>query len=317
MNPGPVRRPAVAGGFYPSDPDVLRAMVDRLLAAAVAEAEAARSAAATAAATGGPSAAEPSGEPPRALAGPLLGLLVPHAGLVFSGLVAAHAWRLLASDPPGTAVLLGTNHTAGWLRGIGTWDAGAWDSPLGPVQVDEELAGAIAGLGPGFCVDRAAHDDEHSLEVQMPFLRRVAPAMRIVPLAVSTGTGAAARDVGERLGTFLGERLAAGERIVIVASTDAAHYPAARDAERATEALLPPLLALDPVGLAGREASLVTAGIPGLRCGMCGIEPSVVGLAALRALGATRGELLAAATSADAGGDPRRTVGYIAAAFRA
>ena len=302
MNPGLVRHPAVAGGFYPNDPDVLRAMVDRLLAAATAEALAAQAPAAEA--------------HPRALAGPLLGLLVPHAGLVFSGLVAAHAWRLLATDPPDTTVLLGTNHTAGWLRGIGAWDAGGWDSPLGRVQVDEGLAGAIAGLGPGFCVDRAAHDDEHSLEIQLPFLRRVAPAMRIVPLAVSTGTGAAARELGERLGRFLGERLVAGARIVLVASSDAAHYPAARDAERATEALLPPMLALDPVGLAEREERLVRAGIPGLRCGMCGIEPSVVGLAALRALGATRGELLAAATSADAGGDPRRTVGYIAAAFR-
>lgn len=308
MNPGPVRRPAVAGGFYPSDPDVLRAMVDRLLAAAVTEATAPGAKAAE---------AEGSGRPPHAPAGRLLGLLVPHAGLVFSGLVAAHAWRLLASDPPGTAVLLGTNHTAGWLRGIGVWDAGAWASPLGRVQVDEGLAGAIAGLGPGFCVDRAAHGDEHSLEVQLPFVGRVAPAMRIVPLAVSTGTGAAARELGGQLGRLLGERLAAGERIVLVASSDAAHYPAARDAERATEVLLPPLLALDPVGLAEREQALVTAGIPGLRCGMCGIEPSVVGLAALRALGATRGELLAAATSADAGGDPRRTVGYIAAAFRA
>jgi len=298
MNFELVRQPAVAGGFYPDDPDVLRAMVDGLLSAVRDEVAA-------------------PGAPARTRAGRLAGLLVPHAGLAYSGLVAAHAWRLLATDPPDTAVLLGTNHAAGWLRGIGAWDAGAWNSPLGRVQVDEGLAGAIAGLGPGFSVDRAAHSDEHSLEVQLPFLRRVAPATRIVPLAVSTGTGAAAREVGQRLGRLLAERRAAGERIVLVVSSDAAHYPAARDAERATEVLLSPLLALDPVGLAEREEGLVTAGIPGLRCGMCGIEPSVVGLAALRALGATRGELLAAATSADAGGDPRRTVGYIAAAFRA
>jgi AmmeMemoRadiSam system protein B len=93
-----------------------------------------------------------------------------------------------------------------------------------------------------------------------------------------------------------------------------AHYPAARVAERVTAALLPHILGLTPEALVEAEAHLVRAE-PGVSCGMCGIEPAVLGLAALRAMGVRPGVALAAATSADAGGDPRRTVGYLAVAF--
>ncbi len=296
-----VRAPAVAGTFYPGSPGELRDLVDAAFDAA-ARLPSARAAA----------AAHP---------GLPLGILVPHAGLVYSGVPAAAAWASLLDPLPGpgvpdpVVVILGTNHGAGWLDGVGAWETGAWATPGVVSVVDDGLASDIVDLGRPFSVDRDAHRREHSIEVQLPLLATVTPAARFVPLAVSTGTGAAAIEAGLRLGRLLGERLAAGDRVVLAISTDMAHYPPTRACARATEALLPAILDLDPVQLADLERGLRDAGIRGLACGMCGIEPAVLGLAALRAMGATSGTALAASTSADAGGPPDSTVGYLAVRF--
>ena len=264
--------------------------------------------------------------PPAPASGPsptsIAGLLVPHAGLAFSGPVAAAGWRLLDPGRPGavrqspaTIVVLGTNHRAAWLDGIAAWETGAWRTPLGDTEVDGDLAEAIVGLGPPFGIDRTAHLGEHSIEVQLPFLQVLLPDVRVVPLAVAVGTGPRAVTAGEALGRLLAGRRTAGDRLLVAISSDMAHYPADADCARATAALLPPILDVDAAALARQERAVVARGLPGLVCGMCGIEPAVVGLAALRAMGATRGVRLAAATSADAGGPPERTVGYLAAAF--
>jgi AmmeMemoRadiSam system protein B len=370
----PVPRPAaVAGLFYPGGGGALRALVDDLLVAAD----------------------EGLPIPPELAGASLVGVFVPHAGLVYSGLVAAAAWRLLrtvagadaagadvaaagraaaavdaggaaaavdaggaaaaidaggaaaAVDAGGAAaaagavadasthgaaagaagagadnrnagaptiVLLGTNHGAAWLTGVGAWDGGPWRTPLGDVAVDGGLIADVIGLGPPFVADAACHQGEHSIEVQAPFPQVVAPRARIVPLAVGTGTGERAIEAGERLGRLLAERRAAGDPVVLAISTDMAHYPRAAVAERITATLLPRLLELDPAGLAEAEAR-VRWEEPGASCGMCGIEPAVLGLAALRAMGVEQGVALASATSADAGGDPGRTVGYLAVGF--
>lgn len=298
----PRRPPAVAGLFYDDDPADLGRFVDELLLVAGEEAGTA----------GG-------GLPTLDSVPPLTGILVPHAGLVYSGRVAAAGWRLLragreAATP--TVVLLGTNHGAGWLTGVGVWDGGPWGTPLGDVEIDGELAGEVVALGPPFEADARCHLGEHSLEVQLPFLRRVAPGARIVPLSVGTGTGDRAIEAGERLGILLARHRATGASIVLAISSDMAHYPRAPVAERVTATLLPHLRSLDPAGLAAAEAR-VRWDEPRTSCGMCGIEPAVLGLAALRAMGAGPGVTLAAATSADAGGDPGRTVGYLAIAYPA
>lgn len=304
----PVRRPAVAGSFYPADQDELCQLVDGLLANA-----------------------RPPDDAVAAVEAGLAGILVPHAGLSYSGHVAAFAWRLAAGVPPGnerssaaggampfgatTVVLLGTNHSCGWLDGVGAWDAGAWLTPLGEVELDESLAAEIVALGPPFAVDRDAHRSEHSLEVQLPFVRRALPGARIVPLAIGTGRGDLAVRAGDLLGTLIAERRATGADVRLAISTDMAHYPPAAIAAKVTDELASIILALDPTGLARREADIASSDLRGVVCGMCGIEPTVVGLAALRAMGVQRGVRLAAATSADAGGPSVRTVGYLAAAF--
>jgi hypothetical protein len=292
---GPVRPPAVAGSFYPARTDRLRGLIDALLE------EAGRQA--------GSGAVDESA---RAL-GPR-GLLLPHAGLDYSGLVAAAGWRLLPSEVA-TVVLLGTNHGAAWLDGIGVWEAGTWRTPLGGTPVDEDLAAAIVDLGRPFGIDRAAHLGEHSIEVQLPVLQTLLPEARIVPLAVAAGTGPGAVAAGEALGELLARRRAGGERLLLAISSDMAHYPGADDAARVTATLLPHILEVDARTLSWIDRAVAETGIPGLVCGMCGIEPAVVGLAALRAMGCGRGIPVARATSADAGGPADRTVGYLAVAF--
>ena len=298
-----VRMPSVAGEFYPAAGDRVSRVVRDLFAETRWLAG---------------DAARLSPERPT-------GLLVPHAGLVYSGVVAAAGWARLDArgDVAGDTaraplvVILGTNHGAGWLQGVAASSAAAWRTPCGDVPVDEELVAAIVDLGPPFMVDEDAHEREHSIEVQLPLLHEVAPRASIVPLAVSAGTGHPAIAAGRRLGELLARRRADGAPIVLAISSDMAHYPPVEACEEVTEALWPPIRTLDAVGLASREIALRNARIPGLVCGMCGIQPTVLGLAALRALGATAGVRIAAATSADADGPRDRTVGYLAVAFTA
>ena len=283
-----VRLPAVAGAFYPARPEGLRQLVEACLTAA--------------------------GEP--AVGARPIGALVPHAGLVYSGSIAAAGWRALlrdTGDEP-TIVILGTNHSA-WFDGVAVFEDGAWQTPLGEVPVDADVALQILALGEPFAANRAAHRSEHSIEVQLPIVASLRPHARIVPCSVAAGTGHQAVDAGRRLGSLLAALRAGGREVLLAISTDMAHYPAHDESVRVTERLAPSIVALDPVALAVLERSETRSGVRGMACGMCGIQPSVLGLAALRAMGAAGGTVVGAATSADAGASPDRTVGYLAVAF--
>ena len=158
-------------------------------------------------------------------------------------------------------------------------------------------------LGAPFGADTRCHLGEHSLEVQLPFVARLAPGARIVALSVGAGTGPRAIEAGERLGRLLAERRSAGRGNPPRDQQRHGPLPAGGGRERVTAALLPHVVGLDPENLATAEAGLVRRE-PGVSCGMCGIEPTVLGLAALRAMGVRPGLALAAATSADAGRRP-------------
>lgn len=288
---GSIRPPAIAGTFYPGDPAVLGSRVVDLLRQATGRAK------------------EPGAATP-------VGLVVPHAGIAYSGAVAAAGWAALQGAPPDTVVIAGTNHFAGGLRSMAVWPDGAWRTPLGDVDIDTGLSGRIVALGKPFAVDREAHLEEHSIEVQLPFLARACPSSRFVPLLVACASVQACVAAGESLGRLLAEVRAGGSSVALVASSDFAHYPDERGARDVNRRLVPLISAIDPDAVAAEEDAIRRSRVRGLSCGLCGLEPVLFALAAFRAMGLAPGRLLAEATSADVpGGDRFRTVGYATIAF--
>jgi AmmeMemoRadiSam system protein B len=182
-----MRHPAVAGMFYPRSESECRRLLDECLANAQAPQEAA------------------------------VGGIVPHAGWVFSGPTAAKVIRALPSDLR-DVVLFGAVHLRG-VPGPALYPRGAWWTPLGPVEVDEELGKEICeACGDLLAQDAEAHEGEHSIEVQVPFLRYRFPAARIVPIAVPPCQSAA------ELGSRIGRTLAGRPGVAVLGSSDLTHY---------------------------------------------------------------------------------------------
>jgi hypothetical protein len=269
-----VRRAAVAGSWYPGAEKALAAEVDAYLAAA-GKAE---------------------------VAGRLVGLVSPHAGLRYSGPVAAHGYSLLRGGGARTVVLVGPSHRAAF-DGVAVQAAGAWATPLGRAPVDEAVAQALLAADPTLFEDAAVHRDEHSLEMQMPFLQRVVPGLRIVPMLM----GSQSRAEVDALAGALARALA-GREVLLVASSDLSHYQPATVANRLDAAVVEAVARLDDEALMARlEARHNVA---------CGGGPVVAVMRAARALGATRATVLKYGDSGDVGErDKSHVVGYLSAAL--
>jgi MEMO1 family protein len=265
-----IRQPAVAGRFYPANPERLRAEVESYLAAP----------------------ADVATEPKiRAL-----GCVVPHAGYMYSGHVAGAVYRRL--ELPQRFVILCPNHT-GMGEPLAIMSQGAWDTPLGEAEIDEELAEESKRRMPLLSEDNEAHRSEHALEVQLPFLQVLAPGFRFVPIAVGTSNF----EVLSALGVALGNTLAQlRERVLIIASSDMNHYESDSITRVKDRRAIDQLLALDARGLYDviRDGNI----------SMCGYGPAVAMLTATRKLGATQAELIRYATSGDISGDKDMVVGY-------
>jgi AmmeMemoRadiSam system protein B len=267
-----VRAPAVAGRFYPASATELTEQVTGFLHAARGHA------------------------PRRACA-----VMAPHAGYVYSGGVAGKVFG--AVDVPRRVILLGPNHTGRGAR-VSVMASGSWQVPGARVPVDEELATAILAASPLAQPDRAAHEHEHSLEVEVPFLVARQPALRIVPVVLGVLSASEAVAFGQALHRAVTHVLAAhaGEDVLVVASSDMSHYLPDDTARRVDQTALAPLLAFDPEGL---YRTVVEHDIS-----MCGFIPATAMLAYAREANAARPELVAYATSAEAFGDKSRVVGY-------
>ena len=195
----------------------------------------------------------------------LRAIIVPHAGLVYSGAIAALAFAQVAAErPPAHVVILGVDHH-GLARGAAV-SVRPWETPLGPVAPDEELAARIAR--PPVAVDEAAHRLEHSIEVELPFLQYVVPAPRHVPIMVRFGPFDYLRSVGERVRDGI-----ADHDVLLIASTDFSHYVPAVEAERLDRLAIDEILRRDAGGL---YRTVVDRGIS-----MCGVAPTTALLAAL------------------------------------
>jgi len=267
-----IRRPAVAGTFYPADPEALEQELDGLIRGR----------------------RPPVGPAARAL-------LVPHAGYIYSGRIAAETY--LAAGLRRRVVILGPNHT-GDGEPIAVMAEGSWSTPLGAAPIDAPLAAAILERCPGARADHAAHRREHSLEVQVPFLQRLAAPFTFVPVCVGTQRLPALLDLGRAIAAAIA---AFGCDALLVLSSDMSHYVPAPVAERQDRKALERVLAIDPEGL---HRVVLRDDIS-----MCGMAPAVAGIEAARRLGATAARLIAYGNSGERSGDFAAVVGYAGVAI--
>ena len=260
-----IRHPVVAGQFYPASASQLKAMIKTLVDEEVEKRE-------------------------------VIGLVSPHAGYVYSGPVAgAVISRIKFKD---TFIIIGPNHT-GRGKPLSIMTEGVWQTPLGDIAIDSELGKRILTSSSHLQEDDAAHQYEHSLEVQLPFLQYFRPDIRIVPITLAYGSRAAYREIGREIARAVREL---PREVVIMASSDMTHYESQESAQQKDQQAIDAILRLDEDELLRRVEELDIS--------MCGYAPTVCLISAAKELGATAAELVRYQTSGDITGDYSSVVGY-------
>lgn len=278
---GRVRPSALAGSWYPADPVELAAMVDGFLEAV------------------GPVDGDP------------IALVVPHAGYVYSGPVAAHGFKQLEGGETDVAVIIASDHQSPLSNPISVWAEGGFETPLGVVPVDAELAEALVAADPRIKSDPAPHQAEHPIEIELPFLQRVCPGCRIVPVLMGTDD----QETVEALADALLEVLP-GRRAVVIASSDLSHYPGYAEARAVDGATLAAIETGDPARVRETIDGLMEAGISNLATCACGQGPILVAMRVAPGSGADTVSVLRYANSGDSPyGDQDQVVGYGAVMF--
>jgi AmmeMemoRadiSam system protein B len=270
-----LRRPSVAGTWYPDDPARLVAELEGYLGRVEVD----------------------------EITRPLRAVIAPHAGLMYSGPVAAYAYTLARRSRCSSIVMVGPSHFVPF-EGVSIWPGGAWATPLGAVTIDRSLAEALKAESPDIVELPEAHRREHSLEMQLPFVAHLFPGVPIVPMVMGRQT----RDTAFALGGALARAVAArAPDALLVASSDLSHYEDASVAQSLDGTVIRRVESMDPGGLMDAlEAEPRHA---------CGGGPMVAVLDAAGRLGATEARLLQYADSGDVSGDKSSVVGYMAAAI--
>jgi hypothetical protein len=261
-----VRRPAVAGYFYPRNTDELRAMIRGMV--------------------------DPGAKKEKAFA-----VISPHAGFVYSGPVAGAVYSSVVL--PEHIVMLGPSHR-GQRSLFGMMDKGSWRTPLGEVPLDSGLAESMLRHTSLLRIEESAHADEHSLEVQLPFIQFLSPGFSIVPVCISpVADYVELEELGKSLAAAIRE---SGQEALIVASTDMSHYVSQETARKKDALAIERILALDARGLyrVVQEENI----------SMCGFQPTTAAILAAKGLGASRADLIRYMTSGETSGDFSQVVGY-------
>jgi len=260
-----IREPVVAGKFYPESPDELRAMI-----ASFVDSEAEKE--------------------------NVLGLIMPHAGYIYSGAVAGAAISRVKFKP--TFIIIGPNHTG---RGspLSIMSEGKWKTPLGEVGIDSILARKLLSLSRYLQEDDVAHEYEHSIEVQLPFLQYFQPDIKIVPIVVAYGEIEICQELGQNIARALREL---NQEAVILASSDMSHYEPQKATLKKDHKAIEAILEMNPELLVQRvEEDNIT---------MCGFAPAAIMLTAAREMGGGQAKLVKYQTSGEVSGDFDAVVGY-------
>lgn len=260
-----LRESAVAGRFYPANPQKLRADLESYLS--------------------------PKSDPIRAI-----GCIAPHAGYMYSGQVAGAVFACV--EVPARCIVVGPNHT-GRGHPLAIIKEGGWQTPLGMIQIDTELADGLMKSFPALSEDSAAHRFEHAIEVEIPFLQARRPSVRFVPIAIGTGQLLILQQLGNAIAEVVQQ---SQQEVLIVASSDMNHYEDDATTRVKDQKAIAKILDLDAPGL---YETVMSESIS-----MCGFGPAVVMLTAARRLGAQKAKLVQYATSGDVSGDRDVVVGY-------
>ncbi len=259
------RQPAVAGQFYESSPSRLAKQVNEYIEAAAVKESA-------------------------------VGIVSPHAGLMYSGRVAGALYSRIKF--PHTFILIGPNHT-GIGRPVSIMSSGVWQMPTGEVKIDKDLAMLIRRYSSVTEEDSLAHQMEHSLEVQLPFILHFSSTVNIVPITVMSISLDICRGIGEALADAI---KGSDYPVMIIASSDMSHYETDSTARTKDRMAIERVKALDPEGLYNTVRKE--------RISMCGVIPATIMLFAACKLGASESELVKYMTSGEVSGDYDYVVGY-------
>jgi AmmeMemoRadiSam system protein B/AmmeMemoRadiSam system protein A len=276
-----VRLPTAAGSFYPQQQDELNDILKKAFYNA----------------------------PPPVLDGPLKALILPHAGYVYSGIINAIGMRALANQDIDTIYIIGTSHFAD-VGGALAWQGKAFRTPLGDYPVDSKTVRDLLALCPDIRLYGQAWEKEHSVEVQVPFLQKVAPHAKLVPLLMGTSTWDECWSVAQAI-----VKVSAKQKAIVIASSDMSHYPSWADAGVIDHKTLEAVTALDPIALDRIDQEFLAKGISDLACTYCGLSAVKTVMIAANLMGANSGQLLYYANSGDITPDRDRVVGYSAVAF--
>jgi len=278
---GPVRSPAVAGAFYPAGRGELGALVDSYLARA---------------------------KPPR-VPGEPVALVVPHAGYVYSGQVAAYGYKTIEGRKYDAVIIMCDSHS-GRFDGVAVFPRGEWRTPLGDVAVDAELAARLAAASPRIRSSESAFSGDHTIEVQLPFLQKVLGNFKIVPILFGNSGG----DDYEALAKAILEGTE-GKNVLVIATSDLSHYPSYDDAKAVDAGTVAGILSGDVKQFDAAIARGLAKGYPNLLTCACGSDGVKTAMLVARGWKAERIALLDAANSGDVSGDKGRVVGYAAIGF--
>jgi len=278
-----VRHPAVAGSWYAGTSKGLRTQIEECFTHKL-----------------GP------GELPKVVKeGPrnLVGLVCPHAGYMYSGPVAAHAYYELAKDgKPEVIVIFSPNHT-GRGSALAVMNEGVWRTPMGDVEIDAQTANQILSESRVIDVDERAHAYEHSIELQLPFLQYLyGSAFKFVPICFLMQDLESSREVGQATAKAL-----SGKNALVIASTDMTHYEPHERAEKKDKMAINAAVKMD------EEQYYST--VESYSISTCGYGPTIAAITAAKALGTKKAQLLCYKTSGDITGDFSAVVGYASIAF--
>ncbi|MBC8402072.1 MAG: AmmeMemoRadiSam system protein B [Candidatus Marinimicrobia bacterium] len=277
-----IRQPAVAGQFYPADAERLTRALDYYL-----------------------EDARPVG------AVRPIAIIAPHAGYIYSGQIAADAFNQAAGYDYDVIVILGTNHTTAGFDGVSIFDGDGYRTPLGVAPIDRALVKALLKVDKDFTFRKSVHTREHSIEVQIPFIQRLFPGIKIVPAVIGWPDPDLCTHFGKALTNVL-----QGRQALIVASSDLSHYPGYEDAVAVDQTTLHAIQSLDPFEFQSTIDRQIRRGISGLSTCACGAAPIMTAMVTARELGAGQVEIISYANSGDAlVGDRSRVVGYGAVTF--